>query len=131
MSGNNQQQSKLAGALKLWGSIIGASSALVGAVFAAYTWMDSAYASEADVTAQLAPVTAEIQVMKVAQNAFADEIKELRRDRLKGELRDFKRDQYRLKKIIEAGQGTDFDAERLQELEFDIQDIQQRIDDIK
>lgn len=130
MSGNDTKNKK-AEAWKLWGSILGTTSAVVGMVFAAYTWMDSAYASEADLTAKIIPVTAEIEVIKVAQSAFAEEIKELRKDRLKGQLRDFKRDKYKLKKIIDAGKATDFDVERLQELEFDIQDIEQRIKEIK
>ena len=115
---------------KMTGTIVGVLFAVVSATFGALNYMDSAYASPDSVTAQIAPVNAEIKVIKVAQNEFTVEIRALRKDRIRQQIRNIKKEMYGIRKLIDAGHAPDFEVERFQDLEFEKQDLVKSLDDI-
>lgn len=117
--------------IKLWSVILTATFTIVGSVIAAIAWLDTAYATEADINKSIHPLTTKIELIMVAQSSFSIEVRELRKDRIRDQIREIKKEQYSIKRNIAENRGTSYDAERLQNLEFDLNDLESRLESMK
>lgn len=127
MNNRDIQEPKAMNSIKLWGSIVSVSIALIGGVFGFVGYLDNVYATDADVIERLAPITVEIEVIKVAQTEFTLEIRELRKDRLRDTIRKIKKERYSLRQLLESTNPRMIDRERLEDLNIDLSDITDRL----
>jgi len=115
---------------KLSGAVAGTIFTVIGGVIGIIHYLDNSYVTPDQLTAKLSTINNEISQLKTDNIHMAKQFNFLHRQLLQDQVRDIKREQYKIKSLMDAGKASESDSERYRDLDFALQDIQQRLNSI-